>query len=715
MSMIAEAFKLALESHLRVFPVHTPKVGGGCSCSNEKCPPGQWGKHPRIMQWQYAATCERETLEEWWGKWPNANIGIPTGNGLLVVDIDDPNCEAAQALLPLLPATLAVRTGRTSGMHRWYTTKRANELTVHQLNGVDIRAKTGYVVAPPSLHKSGNRYEWYEDASANAVELPDDVMDLLISMCKKKKAALQKAVVSGDKIPEGSRHDFMRKAIHDRAILGGMPREELEAVVDKYLMERVDGEMDETEVERLIDGAYGKRDGLILNINELSEAGLSGKFIEYFSGKACYHESEGWLWYNGSTWEKLYGPENIVQEVRHAAYAATRRTLHEDSPGGGKLAKFFEASGSYNFSTNVLKFAASKVRVAQKDFQVPKDTLPFKNGLFDLVTGEFRSFRPADHVIETLNVSYDAKATCPNWESTVDRITGSNAEAMRYIQQVFGYLLSTRTMRAIWYFVGVKNTGKSTLVGTLAWALGNTFAGTAQLGLIHKTRGLNDDEDMARMCVALHGRRFVFMDETKDDQVVDTAKFKRIASTGSVLVGRRLRQDAFNFENHCKVVVMSNLPPSIDPQDMAAWDRVVYVPFLVPIPDDERIETFNDDLRAEASGILNWCIKGFTDYLENGWQRPEIVKQRVEQWQKDESPIFRFVEDNCTFDAETGATPATIYDKYQEWHKEESLGEQGKFKGSGDFMKVLYQLYAELKPGKSNGKRVIKGISLRDM
>lgn len=73
-----------------VFPLHNP-IRGGCSCGNRDC--GSPGKHPRTPHGFKDATTDLLCIENWWSKWPEANIGIPTGpvTKLLVVDSDPRN------------------------------------------------------------------------------------------------------------------------------------------------------------------------------------------------------------------------------------------------------------------------------------------------------------------------------------------------------------------------------------------------------------------------------------------------------------------------------------------------------------------------------------------------------------------------------------------------------------------------------------------------
>jgi hypothetical protein len=113
-------------------------------------------KKPRIKGWPTAATTDPEQIKAWWARWPNANVGIPTGerSGLLVldVDLDKGGFESLEALTSSLPDTYTVRTG-SGGAHFYFRYPPGSNIRNSAsllAPGVDIRGEGGYVVAPPS-------------------------------------------------------------------------------------------------------------------------------------------------------------------------------------------------------------------------------------------------------------------------------------------------------------------------------------------------------------------------------------------------------------------------------------------------------------------------------------------------------------------------------------------------------------------------------------
>lgn len=138
-----------------VFPV------GWCNVKGKE----GW-KQPLVGWKQYQTTLPKEAdANSWWKQWPYARVGIVTGkfSGLVAVDIDLYKGGSIDGLD--LPATLISKTGG-GGWHYIYRHPYGGEIpnaTDWPRKGVDIRGDGGFIVAPPSLHVSGERYEWALD------------------------------------------------------------------------------------------------------------------------------------------------------------------------------------------------------------------------------------------------------------------------------------------------------------------------------------------------------------------------------------------------------------------------------------------------------------------------------------------------------------------------------------------------------------------------
>jgi Bifunctional DNA primase/polymerase, N-terminal/Primase C terminal 2 (PriCT-2)/AAA domain len=133
---------------------------GKCACGNANC--RSPAKHPRTRNGCKDSTAELAQIERWWRHSPGANIGIATGGGLIVIDVDGPGGEAALQALQgehgPLPETATVKTSR--GRHLYFRTPKDRHISCSAGGGLDVRGDGGFVVAPFSQHISGHVYEW---------------------------------------------------------------------------------------------------------------------------------------------------------------------------------------------------------------------------------------------------------------------------------------------------------------------------------------------------------------------------------------------------------------------------------------------------------------------------------------------------------------------------------------------------------------------------
>lgn len=150
-----------------VFPVHTIRSDGVCSCGKLNCE--RPGKHPAV-QWKAQATIDPRRFGAWWNGADSIkagycyNIGIATGkiSGITVIDIDQKSggLETWERITEKfsVPDTYTVQTGG-GGFHLYFKYTPEMKTGTNLLGpGIDIRNDGGYVIAPPSIHKSGKEY-----------------------------------------------------------------------------------------------------------------------------------------------------------------------------------------------------------------------------------------------------------------------------------------------------------------------------------------------------------------------------------------------------------------------------------------------------------------------------------------------------------------------------------------------------------------------------
>jgi hypothetical protein len=173
-----------------VVPLHTIVNENNfvrCSCSKWQTCVRQ-GKHPRTWHGLLDASNDSETIKNWWSKWPNANVGLITGkkSGILVLDIDlnkggEHSLNDLQDSYGGLSPTLTAISG-SGGRHLIF--KYPSDVKVKNsvsliAPGLDIKSDNGYIVAAPSSHISGGRYQWH-GLNTPILDAPDWLIALIL-------------------------------------------------------------------------------------------------------------------------------------------------------------------------------------------------------------------------------------------------------------------------------------------------------------------------------------------------------------------------------------------------------------------------------------------------------------------------------------------------------------------------------------------------------
>lgn len=104
-----------------------------------------------LVAWKELATTDLATLQGWWDKWPDAEVGVPMPPGSVAVDIDDMEAARAAEAAGYLwfRSTLGQQT-RNGGFHFFYKTDGNPVPQVVKRGGIAIDTRVGgkgYVIA----------------------------------------------------------------------------------------------------------------------------------------------------------------------------------------------------------------------------------------------------------------------------------------------------------------------------------------------------------------------------------------------------------------------------------------------------------------------------------------------------------------------------------------------------------------------------------------
>jgi hypothetical protein len=149
-------------------------VGDVRSAAREYCVMGlrvlplkPMSKEPLFKKWPERATSDPDQVDGLFPEDAPYNLGVATGRGLLVVDVDpchggEESWNRALAQQDALPRTATARTG-SGGLHVLFRVDSESRVgcRVGLWPGVDIRGDGGQIVVSPSVHPTTEKpYEW---------------------------------------------------------------------------------------------------------------------------------------------------------------------------------------------------------------------------------------------------------------------------------------------------------------------------------------------------------------------------------------------------------------------------------------------------------------------------------------------------------------------------------------------------------------------------
>jgi len=683
-----------------VFPVHGIRPQGAlCTCGRRDC--GSPGKHPRTENGLKDATLDASVIRGWWRRWPDAGVAIATGRGLVVIDIDvhkggDDSLVDARRALGDLPESVEVITG-SGGRHIYLAAPEGVVVrcSAGQLGpGLDVRADGGYVVAPPSLHVSGRRYQWESSGDPDEVEvapLPDGWLSRLTAPPRGKVLG-----TAAEVFPEGQRNAglfSLARSLRAKCL----DEDELEAALQIANRKRCVPPLDSREVEAIARSACSV------------PAGLSREYAEKKAARQADQERAA-LRFRDRGVEPEYPVAVEIDEERLAIEGEMlpafergdsvelARTLLDELATGAGHAVVYDRNQFWRYDPHrgvfvelpkpllyrhVASYAGRLIRGKKPRALALSDTAvkgvlgaaaayAAAPGFFDEAprgvcfadawvtarSGEVvvEEHSPEHRATHALGVPYDAAARVDQWRAMLRQVfrrevvdeagevtgedLGETEKAIALLQEFAG--ASLVGMAATWavclVLVGPGNDGKSRVLNVLR-AL---FPATAVCSIAPNawSRGF--------LLAELAGKRLNVVSELPSGDVQDGDRFKQVVA-GDPVTAERKYEAPFTLVPEAGHIFACNELPGTRDQSRGFWRRFAVIPCTRSFQAHEEVKDIDRlVVREELAGIAAWALEGAARLQREGrYTTPRTSEEAKAEWQADSDQVRQWVAARC--------------------------------------------------------------------
>lgn len=702
----------------RVLPIWEVREDGTCACGKRHLKDRDIGKHPRTDNGFKDATIDEAQVRTWFEKWPNANIAIATGRGLLVVDVDLPDShdgkDGPAALRALkekygpLPMSRLIESG--SGGAHWYFSYPSERVVTSgsaRLGvGIDHRADGGYILAPPSNHRLGGRYAVLVDR--DVAPAPEWLLAELEKLAPQAPRE-QEDAPAADRVPTDATADelFNAQRLFDRQLAklralpddggrahlaiaytaGGIWPIPFEERLEKMLAvtQAWEHPWDPHDAERQLRGqleAGGARP-FSLDALPLTDSGNADRLARRHRDDIRYVTTwKKWLAWDGARWRQEGADATVNLLALETVRRITEESFIQSSAEKDDPYKSWATKSESRSGLDAMTALARHRRVfaiGHTALDADPWLLGTADGALDLRSGRVREAAPADLLTRLTPVALGRgditarswASAAPTWARFLRDVTCGDTEMESYLQRAVGYTLTGSTREQCLFFLhGVGNegngsNGKSTFIETVMAAMGEYAIVGAQSLLLTKRNETHPTE-----LAAVHGARLVAVQEMQANRTWDEVTIKTL--TGDrVITARRMYEDFWNFTPTHKFWISGNGKPTVRGTDDGIWRRFRMIPFEAVFRDGARDVMLPEKLLGELPGVLAWAIAGCTAWQERGLDEPAKIKAATERYRQEQDTIGQFLEDVCILEADGRVKRSDMRRAYEWWCEQE--------------------------------------------
>ena len=301
----------------------------------------------------------------------------------------------------------------------------------------------------------------------------------------------------------------------------------------------------------------------------------------------------------------------------------------------------------------------------------------FKNGVLNILTGEFTTDRSKwifDYVLNVNYVNHCTEKDCPNFMHFIK--TSAGLENLQCILISIGYAISSllHVKKAIFLF-GETDGGKSTLLIFISNAVAPELV--SNINFQQLSNGY--------FVIQLLGKKLNISYDNSSKAMDNEQMFKSIVACERISA-RALRENPIQFVPTAKLFFASNKPYTYKNPDLALYRRMIFIPFEYSVPAEKQDKDLLNKLEQERDVVFSLAARTLQEFVKSGYdfKMSPKAKAYLESRIAALHSVDGFLDDRTVVDEAGSVSTAALYEAYKLWCAENALDpvDKAEFKES---------------------------------
>lgn len=351
----------------------------------------------------------------------------------------------------------------------------------------------------------------------------------------------------------------------------------------------------------------------------------------FFDGKKFLHNNFAEFLKNNDSIKRIYGQLHVY---RDGVYVSGTREIQR------AMIKHIPTMKDTQRS-EVLKYLDLICEPTNPDNNA--NLIAFKNGLFNIVSGELREYSPEVVITNKIPWEYDPDAYSELANKTLDKIGCGNHDIRALLEECIGYCFYRRNeLSKSFMLTGGGSNGKSVFLDMVKNVLGEGNYSALDLN------ELDERFSVATMAGKLANIGDDISDEFLQGRAV--ANFKKLVSGNQVKAEIKNDPNIFFMKPTVKLLFSANDIPVMKDRTGAVLRRMIIVPFDAKFskndPDYDPYITWKLKDEQVMKYLIRIGVEGLRRVLENnGFTESKEVTEELEEFELRNNPILSFIKD----------------------------------------------------------------------